>query len=64
MCYYLIISTIKDLYCTALREIATTCNYTVRNCHGIYSPHFQSESLSKLPSPFDKKQETIVFIWD
>ena len=33
MCYYLIINTIKDLYCAVLREIATTCNLAVTNCH-------------------------------
>ena len=27
--YYLIINTIKDLYCAVLREIATTCNFAV-----------------------------------
>jgi hypothetical protein len=42
MCYYLIINTIKDLYCAVLREIATTCDYAVTNCHGIYFPHLQS----------------------
>jgi len=40
MCYYLIINTIKDLYCAVLREIATTCNYAVTNCHGIHLPHY------------------------
>jgi len=35
--YYLIINTIKDLYCAVLREIATTCDYAVTNCHEIYS---------------------------
>ena len=43
--YYLIINTIKDLYCDVLRGIATTCDYAVTNCHGIYFPHFQSEIL-------------------
>jgi hypothetical protein len=52
--YYLIINTIKDLYCAVLREIATTCDYAVTNCHGIYFRHFQSEILPKLPSPFEK----------
>ena len=55
MCYYLIINTIKDLYCDVLREIATTCNLAVTNCHGIYFPHFQSEILPKLLSPFEIK---------
>ena len=55
MCYYLIINTIKDLYCAVLREIATTCNLAVTNCHGIYFPHFQSEILPKLLSPFEIK---------
>ena len=49
------INTIKDLYCAVLREIATTCDYAVTNCHGIYSPHLQSEILPKLPSPFEIK---------
>ena len=53
--YYLIINTIKDLYCAVLREIATTCDYAVTNCHGIYFPHFQSEIIAKLPSPFEIK---------
>ena len=53
--YYLIINTIKNLYCAVLREIATTCDYAVTNCHGIYFPHFQSEIIAKMPSPFDKK---------
>jgi hypothetical protein len=53
--YYLIINTIKDLYCDVLQEIATTCDYAVTNCHGIYSPHFQSETLPKMPSPFETK---------
>jgi hypothetical protein len=53
--YYLIINTIKDLYCAVLREIATTCNYAVTNCHGIYFPHFQYEILPKMPSPFETK---------
>ena len=55
MCYYLTTNTIKDLYCVVLREIATTCDYAVTNCHGIYFPHFQSEILSKMPSPFEIK---------
>ena len=55
MCYYLIINTIKDLYCAVLREIATTCNLAVTNCHGIYLSHFQSKILPKLPSPFEIK---------
>jgi hypothetical protein len=42
MRYYLIINTIKDLYCAVLREIATTCDYAVTNCHEIHPPHFQS----------------------
>jgi len=53
--YSLIINTIKDLYCDVLREIATTCNFAVTNCHGIYLPHFQAEILSKMPSPFEIK---------
>jgi hypothetical protein len=53
--YYLIINTIKDLYCAVLREIATTCDYAVTNCHEIHFPHFQSEIIAKMPSPFDKK---------
>jgi hypothetical protein len=53
--YYLIINTIKDLYCDVLREIATTCNFAVTNCHGNYSPHLQSEILPKSPSPFEIK---------
>jgi len=53
--YYLTINTIKDLYCVVLREIATTCNFAVTNCHGIYLPHFQSEILPKMPSPFETK---------
>ena len=55
MCYYLIINTIKDLYCAVLREIATTCNLAVTNCHGIYFPHSRSEILPKLLSPFEIK---------
>ena len=55
MCYYLIINTIKDLYCAVLREIATTCDYAVTNCHGIHFLQFQSEILPKLPSPFEIK---------
>lgn len=53
MCYYLIINTIKDLYCAVLRENTTTCNLAVTNCHGIYLPYFQSKILPKLPSPFE-----------
>ena len=53
--YYLIINAIKDLYCAVLREIATTCDYAVTNCHGIYFPHFQSEIIAKMPSPFELK---------
>ena len=53
--YYLIINTIKDLYCDVLQEIATTCDYAVTNCHEIHSPHFQSETLPKMPSPFETK---------
>jgi len=53
--YYLIINTIKDLYCDVSREIATTCDYAVTNCHGIYFPHFQSEIIAKMPSPFNKR---------
>ena len=55
MCYYLIINTIKDLYCAVLREIATTCNYAVTNCHGIYFPYLQSEIIAEMPSPFEIK---------
>ncbi len=55
MCYYLIINTIKDLYCAVLREIATTCNLAVTNCHRIYFPHFQSKILPKSASPFEIK---------
>ena len=53
--YYLIINTIKDLYCDVLQEIATTCDYAVTNCHGIYSPHTQFKILPELPSPFEIK---------
>ena len=53
MCYYLIINTIKDLYCAVLREFATTCDFAVTNCHGIYFPHSQSEIIAKMPSPFE-----------
>jgi len=53
--YYLTINTIKDLYCDVLRKIATTCDNAVTNCHGIYFPHFQSEILPKMPSPFEIK---------
>ena len=53
--YYLIINTIKDLYCDVLRGIATTCDYAVTNCHGIYSPHYQFVILPKLLSPFEIK---------
>ena len=55
MCYYLIINTIKDLYCAVLREIATTCNLAVTNCHGIYFPHFQFKILPKSASSFEIK---------
>ena len=55
MRYYLIINTIKDLYWAVLREIATTCNLAVTNCHEIHSPHFQSEIIAKMPSPFEIK---------
>ena len=55
MCYYLIITTIKDLYCAVLQEVATTCDFAVTNCHGIYFPHFQSEIIAKMPSPFEIK---------
>jgi hypothetical protein len=55
MCYYLIINTIKDLYCAVLREIATTCNLAVTNCHEIHYPQSQSKILPKLPSPFETK---------
>jgi len=34
--YYLIIYAIKDLYCAVLREIATTCDLAVTNCHRPY----------------------------
>jgi hypothetical protein len=51
--YYLTINTIKDLYCAVLREIATTCDYAVTNCHEIHFPHFQFEILPKMPSPFE-----------
>ena len=62
--YYLIINTIKDLYCSFLREIATTCNLAVTNCHGIYFPHFQSKILPKLPSPFEiKLTDPTVKLW-
>jgi hypothetical protein len=64
MCYYLIINTIKDLYCAVLREIATTCDYAVTNCHGIYFHHFQSETLPKMPSPFEiKLTDPTVKLW-
>ena len=53
--YYLIINTIKDLYCAVLRKIATTCDYAVTDCHEIHLPHFQAEILSKMPSPFETK---------
>ena len=53
--YYLIINSIKDLYCAVLREIATTCDYAVTNCHEIYFPHPQSKTLPKMPSPFEIK---------
>ena len=53
--YYLIINTIKDLYCAVLKEIATTCNYAVTNCHGNHFTHSQSKILPESPSPFDKK---------
>ena len=53
--YYLIINTIKDLYCAVLREIATTCNLAVTSCHGNYVAHFQFEILPKMPSPFEIK---------
>ena len=55
MFYYLIIKTIKDLCCAVLREIATTCDYAVTNCHGIYFPHFQYKTLPEAPSPFEIK---------
>ncbi len=55
ICYYLIINTIKDLYCDVLREIATTCDYAVTNCHEIHFPHFQFKILPKLPTPFEIK---------
>ena len=57
--YYLIINTIKDLYCDVLQKIATTCDYAVTNCHEIHLPHFQAEILPKLPSPFDKENPDI-----
>jgi hypothetical protein len=57
--YYLTINTIKDLYCAVLREIATTCDYAVTNCHGIYFPHSRSEILPKLLSPFETKLVSI-----
>ena len=64
MRYYLIINTIKDLYWAVLREIATTCNLAVTNCHGIYFPHFQSKILPKLPSPFEiKLTDPTVKLW-
>ena len=53
ICYYLIIDTIKDLYCAGLREIATTCNPAVTNCHGICFIHLQSEILPDSLSPFE-----------
>ena len=55
ICYYLIINTIKDLYCAFLREIATTCDFAVTNCHEIYFPHFQCKILRVSPSPFETK---------
>ena len=51
ICYYLIINTIKDLYCTVLRKIATTCAYAVTNCHGICSPHFRLKSYQNQLAP-------------
>jgi hypothetical protein len=53
--YYLIINTIKNLYCAVLREIVTTCDYAVTNCHGNYFSQSRSEILPKMPSPFDTK---------
>jgi hypothetical protein len=53
--YYLIINTIKDLYCDVLRGIATTCDFAVTNCHEIHFPHSQSKILPKMPSPFEIK---------
>ena len=55
MCYYLIINTIKDLYCAVLQEIATTCDDAVTNCHETHFRHFQYKILPKLPSPFEIK---------
>ena len=49
--YYLIINTIKDLYCTVLRKIATTCAYAVTNCHGICAPHFRLKSYQNQLAP-------------
>ena len=43
--YYLIITTINDLYCAVLREIATTCGYDVTNCHGNCSTQSQFKIL-------------------
>ena len=43
--YYLIINTIKYLYCEVLREIATTCDYAVTNCHETHLRHFQFKIL-------------------
>ena len=49
----------KDLYCAVLREIATTCNLAVTNCHEIHFPQFQFKILPKLPSPFEIKITSI-----
>jgi hypothetical protein len=35
--YYLIISTIKNLYCAVLRKIATTCDYAVTGSTSLIS---------------------------
>ena len=47
--YYLIINTIKDLYCDVLRGIATTCDYAVTNCH-------ESTTVSFKPKSYQNQQ--------
>ena len=50
--YYLIINTIKDLYCAVLREIATTCNYSVTRSTPLIS---NLKSYQKCQAPSIKK---------
>ena len=66
--YYLFINTIEDLNCDVFREIVTTCNLAVTNCHEIYSRQFHNKVIPKSPSNFDKENPDIhglsSFLWN